>query len=157
MMTRIAGTLLYKNDKRRLRSSTLQKEKNLGSTVSVPGERNLGKSLANNDLADHLLEIKLIPKFMLWAIGAGNCPVDCDFFIDYFGEDIIPKTAEKTPGNNLILQKPIARVMEQLGSKTNFDVFRLMDSALNAVKGDVGLWYFQPKNSADFFRLALEF
>ncbi|KAI2678108.1 CAZyme family GH18 [Penicillium roqueforti] len=96
---------------------------------------------------DHLLEIKLIPKFMLWAIGAGNCPVDCDFFIDYFGEDIIPKTAEKTPGNNLILQKPIARVMEQLGSKTNFDVFRLMDSALNAVKGD--LWSFdRPQNTA---------
>lgn len=94
---------------------------------------------------------------MQWAIVAGNCPVDCDFFIDYFGEDIIPKTAEKTPGNNLILQKPIARIMEQIGSKTNFDVFRLMDSALNAVKGDVGLWYCQPKNSTDFFRLAMAF
>jgi hypothetical protein len=39
----------------------------------------------------------------------------------------------------LILRKPIDRIMEQLGSKTNFDVFRLMSQSLNKLKGDVGV------------------
>jgi hypothetical protein len=75
---------------------------------------------------------------MEWAIL--NCAsVDCDFLLNFFIKDIIPKTAPKTPGSNQVLQKPIDRIMEQIGSKSNFDVFRLMARSLNKLKGDVGV------------------
>ncbi|KAJ5559038.1 CAZyme family GH18 [Penicillium sp. DV-2018c] len=93
---------------------------------------------------DHPVEVKLIRRFMEWAIL--NCAsVDCDFLHNFFIKDIIPKTAPKTPGSNQVLQKPIDRIMEQIGSKSNFDVFRLMARSLNKLKGD--LWDFDnPKH-----------
>ncbi|CAG8001798.1 unnamed protein product [Penicillium salamii] len=98
---------------------------------------------------DHPIEVKLIRKFMEWAIIAGNCAgVDCDFLVNVLTANIIPKTAPKTPGSNQVLQKPIDRIMEQLGSKSNFDVFRLMTLSLNKLKGD--LWSFDKPDTVMF-------
>ncbi|KAJ5787585.1 CAZyme family GH18 [Penicillium paradoxum] len=103
---------------------------------------------------DHPNEIKLIPKFMLWAILPGNCDIDCEFLVNFFTQNVIPKTAPKTPHNNQVLQKPIDRIMEQIGSKTNSDVFRLMLSSLNKLKGD--LWSFDSVDKGSLSAAAWE-
>lgn len=73
--------------------------------------------------------------------------IDCSFFVDFFGKEVI-SNAPRTPGSSQNLKRPIDRVMEQLGSKSNKDVFRLLRQSLNVVKGDVNtdpFIFFRPR------------
>jgi hypothetical protein len=76
--------------------------------------------------------------FIQWAVKDGNCGIDCSFFLDFFTQDVI-ENAPRTPGSSQNLKKPADRVMEQFGSKSNKEVFRLLKQSINAIKGDVSL------------------
>jgi hypothetical protein len=91
-------------------------------------------------IAEHLIELKLMALFMQWAAKDADCQVDCDFFADWFTQEVIEK-APKTPGSNQNLKRPVDRIMEQFGSNSNKEVFRLLRQSINAVKGDVSLLF----------------
>jgi len=80
--------------------------------------------------------------FMQWAVAEGNCGIDCNFFLDFFTQDVI-ENASRTPGSSQNLKKPVDRVMEQFGSKSNKEVFRLLKQSINAIKGDVSVTSFR--------------
>jgi hypothetical protein len=63
------------------------------------------------------------------------------FFVDFFTQEVITG-APRTPGSSQDLKRPIDRVMEQFGSKSNKEVFRLLQQTLNALKGDVSTTFF---------------
>lgn len=89
-------------------------------------------------IAEHPVELKLMKMFMQWAATDSNCQVDCDFFADFFTQEVI-EGAPKTPGNSQNLKRPVDRVMEQFGTNSNKEVFRLLRQSVNVVKGDVSL------------------
>ncbi|KAJ5848907.1 CAZyme family GH18 [Penicillium rubens] len=84
---------------------------------------------------EHLIEVKLMALFMQWAVKGDNCAVDCGFFADFFTQEVI-NGAPRTPGSGQDLKRPIDRVMEQFGSKSNKEVFRLLRQSINVIKGD---------------------
>jgi hypothetical protein len=84
-----------------------------------------------------VIEVKETGLFLEWAI-KGGCAINCNSLVDFVNQNVIPKTADKTPGHKKVLQKPIDRIMEQFGSDSNLDVFRLVSKALNKLKGDIG-------------------
>ncbi|KAJ5320264.1 hypothetical protein PENANT_c010G10893 [Penicillium antarcticum] len=86
---------------------------------------------------DHVIAVKEIGQFLQWAIQRG-CAIDCNFLVEFFNQDVIPHDAAKTPGHSEVLRKPIDRIMEQLGSDSNVDLYRLTYRILNKLKGD--LW-----------------
>lgn len=91
-------------------------------------------------IAEHLIELKLMKMFMQWALKDADCQVDCDFLADWFTQEVI-ENAPETPGSNQNLKRPVDRIMEQFGSNSNKDVFRLLKQSINAVKGDVSLLF----------------
>jgi hypothetical protein len=76
--------------------------------------------------------------FIKWAVKGDNCAIDCDFFVDFFTQEVI-NGAPRTPGSSQSLKRPIDRVMEQFGSKSNKEVFRMLQQDLNVLKGDVSI------------------
>jgi hypothetical protein len=89
-------------------------------------------------IAEHRIELKLMKIFMQWAATDSNFQVDCDFFADFFTQEVI-EGAPKMPGNSQNLKRPVDRVMEQFGTNSNKEVFRLLRQSVNVVKGDVSL------------------
>lgn len=98
--------------------------------------------------AEHLIEVKLMALFMQWAVKGDNCAVDCGFFADFFTQEVI-NGAPRTPGSGQDLKRPIDRVMEQFGSKSNKEVFRLLRQSINVIKGDVSIISFRCKLTMD--------
>ena len=48
-----------------------------------------------------------------------------------------------------LVNRPIDRVMEQFGSKSNKEVFRLLRQSINVIKGDVSIISFRCKLTMD--------
>ena len=75
--------------------------------------------------------------------------------VDVFNQNVIHCRQDSRPQERSA--NPIDRIMEQLGSDSNLDVFRLVPKILNTLKGDVSPLspFTVPKNFPNFYQLAL--
>jgi hypothetical protein len=77
----------------------------------------------------------LINDFLAWAEKDPLCDITCEFIAGFLNKEVIT-SGPSTPGG-VNPKQPIARIMEQLGSKNNKSVFRLLRNSVNTLKGDV--------------------
>ncbi|THC90472.1 hypothetical protein EYZ11_010063 [Aspergillus tanneri] len=113
-------------DQREMCVNTRVRERPLREGENVPHNVQLN--------TEHVIEIKLINEFLEWAQNDPKCDVDCDLIVNFLNKEVIINAPSVPGGTNP--KMPLNRIMEELGSMNNRDVFRLLRESVNRVKGD---------------------
>ena len=73
--------------------------------------------------------------FFNYLVKNSMCGVDCAFLLNYFRQEVLVDRPMLPGGNNL--KSPAERIVESLGSNELRENFRLLNSFLNKLKGDL--------------------